>query len=120
MLNESIIDVQSLIGSRLSLFQNASDDVLASELSLIQEYSGIGGFTVADYCESPFCGFHPEAVRVIARDDDYYLGRRADHFVLIFGWSEALLDQDDQECVLCLTNHKGGVTVRVYKFNDSK
>ena len=33
-------------------------------------------------------GFHPAKVHMIERNDDYFLGLRADHFVIVDGTSE--------------------------------
>lgn len=107
--------------ARLNLFLNATETKLAKILKPIEELNGNEGFTVGDYNESPFAGFHPSAVRMVLMDDDYYLGCRANHFVLIFGQSEALNDEyiwDD--CVVCLANHKGGLCVTVFTFADEE
>jgi hypothetical protein len=102
---------------RLDFFLNATDDELSTKLELIEELNGTEGFSVLNYTESPFCGFHPKCVRMVLRNDDYYLKIRANHFVLIFGCSEALNDWD--ECVVCLANHKGGLLINIYRFLDS-
>ena len=103
--------------TRLLRFLDATDEALASLLTPIEEFNGNDGFTVADYCESPFAGFHPQAVRMVTRNDEYYLGYRADHFVLIFGQSEVLGDDYSWgDCVVCLANHKGGLCIRVFIF----
>ena len=72
--------------SRLSDFLNCTEDELSKKLKTIEEFNGNEGFTVDDYTESPFSGFHPEAIRMVIRDDDYYLHSRANHFILIFGF----------------------------------
>ncbi|MCL2298560.1 MAG: hypothetical protein FWC27_00235, partial [Firmicutes bacterium] len=66
-------------------FLNATEIALAEQLLLVEEYNATDGFTVADYCTSAFSSFHPQAIRMVLRDDAYYLGCRADHFVLMFG-----------------------------------
>jgi hypothetical protein len=102
---------------RLSLFLNATEDTLVKSLKPIEEFNGNEGFFVGDYCTSPLGGFHPEAVRMVLRDDGYFLSLRANHFVLIFGQSEVLhngIDWDD--CVVCLANHKGGLCIHVFQF----
>ena len=58
---------------------------------------------------------------MVLRDDDYYLGCRANHFVLIFGQSEVLGgDYSWGDCVVCLANHKGGLCIMVFSFKDDE
>lgn len=124
-----MIDEDKIIpryNTRLNFFQNATEDELEKCLNPIEELDATNGFSVSDYTSSPFSGFHPKAVRMILKSDDYYLGSRADHFVLIFGVSEALdLELSDfsstwDECVVCLANHKGAMQIKVFTFDDLK
>ena len=106
------------------LFLNGSEEQLTAGLEEIEWLDGTNGFTVSGYTESPFCGLHPEAVRMMELPDDYFLGTRANHFVLIFGTSEALWAElpDSYEyyddCVALLANHKGGLSVKMFRFKD--
>lgn len=117
-------DVESKQAENLHFFQNAKEDEFPQKLKLIEELNGIEGFSVDGYTMSPLCGFHPKAVRMVVKDDDYYLGCRADNFVLIYGYSEAIeimLDESASiwgDCVVCLANHKGGLIIQVFSFVD--
>jgi hypothetical protein len=107
----------------LHLFLNGSTDQLSEGLEELESLDGINGYSVEGYTESPFCGLHPEAIRMIKLPDENFLGLRASHFVLIFGTSEAIWSQDkdfvtDQDCVALLANHKGGLMIKVFFFND--
>ena len=100
-------------------FLNATETALTERLYLVEDYNATDGFTVADYCTSAFSSFHPQAVRMVTRNDDYYLGCRANHFVLIFGQSEVFNNGYTwADCVVCLANHKGGLCVNVFRFID--
>jgi hypothetical protein len=101
----------------LRRFLNTEDKELPSILAPIEEFNGDKGFTVGGCTESPLGGFHPVATRMVLRDDDYYLGYRADHFALVFGQSEALAnDYGWSDCVVCLANHKGGLCITLFGF----
>jgi hypothetical protein len=113
-MNEKLSEIRYQY--RRGIFLHDTDEELPKYLLPIEDFNGNEGYTVADYCESPFAGFHPELIRMVTRDDDYYLSLRANHFVLIFGRSEALPDWDD--CVVCLANHKGGLCITVFSFLD--
>jgi hypothetical protein len=103
----------------LKFFQEAPEDELAYRLKEVEEYNGNEGFSVGDYNESGLGGFHPSAIRMVERNDDCYLGCRANHFVLIFGQSEALwYKQTWADCVVSLANHKGGLIITVFEFLD--
>ncbi len=106
--------------SRLRWFMSALDEDFPKKLKLVEEFDATNGFTAADYTESPLSGFHPEAVRMIMRDDDYYLSCRANHFVLIFGQSEALGVYSWDDCVVCLANSKGGLQIKVFAFAEDE
>jgi hypothetical protein len=124
MNNEKALELR--YKKRLDLFTNGTDDQLASQLKPVEELDGINGFSVSGYMDSPLCGFHPEAVRLVTRDDDYFLGSRADCTVLVFGWSEAMeVEVADNEvvfdqCVVSLANHKGGLQLKVFRFIDDE
>ncbi|AEB29597.1 hypothetical protein CAR_c09040 [Carnobacterium sp. 17-4] len=47
--------------------------------------------------------FHPEKVHMLEENDDYFLGMRANHFVIEEGTSE----NHDQITYLISANHKG-------------
>jgi hypothetical protein len=99
----------------LDLFLNGTEDKLSERLKPIEEFDGTNPFSVSDYTESPLSGFHPETIRMALKNDEYFLGCRANHFVLIFGTTEA----DEyffEDCVVCLANHKGGLQIRVFAF----
>jgi hypothetical protein len=101
----------------LRRFLNAEDKELPSLLAPVEAFSGNEGFTVCDCTESPLGSFHPVATRMVLCDDDYFLGYRADHFVLVFGQSEALDDDYGQsDCVVCLANHKGRLCITLFGF----
>jgi hypothetical protein len=103
----------------LRQFLSIDESQLPSLLVPVEELDGNEGFTVGDYSESPLAGFHPEADRMVVRDDDHYLGCRAGHFLLAFGRTEALWnDRGWADCVVCQANHKGGLRITVYGFND--
>ena len=82
------------------LFLNATDERLAKYLKKADE--------------SIFDGFHPLAVRMVIKADDYYLGTRADHFVLLFGYTESI--GDGETCVVCISNHKGSAIISCFTF----
>ena len=107
--------------THLSLFLNTVDKELPWLLKEDEEFNGNEGFTVGDYTSSSFGSFHPEAVRMVLQEDDYYLGYRANHFVLIFGQAEVLGGSHSWgDCVVCLANHKGGLCVSVFTFKDDE
>jgi hypothetical protein len=83
-------DKISLREKHLAIFLNVADDWLPKYLKPVEKLNGIDGFSVADYNSSPFSGFHPMSTRMVIKTGDYYLSNRADHHVLIFGWSEGL------------------------------
>jgi hypothetical protein len=118
------IKVQQKHTKHFYLFLNGSVDQLTEGLEEIEYLDGINGYSVSGYTESPFCGLHPEAVRMMELPDDYFLGLRAEHFVLIFGTSEAVwVELSDSssymdDCVALLANHKGGLMVKVFRFKD--
>jgi len=116
MKNDQDLKRQMIHDNHLSFFLSATEDNLSKRLVSLEEFDGTTGFAVADYCTSPLAGFHPEAVRMVLKDDSRYLGCRANHFVLVFGQSEVLDDWGD--CVVCLANHKGGLCITVFTFND--
>jgi hypothetical protein len=98
----------------LRVFLNADEDTLSTLLEKVEELNGLEGFTAEGYTESPFSGFHPKAVRMAVKNDEYCLSVRAEHFVLIYGWSEALDWYNC--CAVCLASHKGALTVQVFTF----
>ena len=98
----------------LGIFLDATDEELQKKLKLLEKFDDAEDYSVDKFEESALAGFHPESVRMIIKDDDYYLGRRANHFVLIFGWSEAF--GYGNGCVVCLANHKGSLCVTVFTF----
>ena len=103
--------------ARREFFMNASADEIAQSLVEIENLYWGNANAPTDDIHSPFGWFHPSStVRVIVKNDDYYLNARANHFVLLFGYSEALDVWDD--CVVCIANHKGWMTVTTYKFRD--
>ncbi len=108
-------------GYHLSLFLNSTDSELPGLLKLEEEYNGIDGFNVADHSVSILGSFHPESVRMVIKDDDNYLGCRANHFILIFGRAEVFADIGGfwGDCVVCIANHKGGLQILVYSFIDA-
>ena len=96
---------------REDIFLHASDDMLPNYLRLIEEIEP------NEYAEdSLFATFHPRTIRMVEKDDDYYLDSRANHFVLIFGCSEGLPWCGD--CVVMLANHKGDLHIKVYEFAE--
>ena len=100
-------------------FLNARDDDLPKLLHQIEHLCSANSDRLDDYMESPFCGLHPEAVRMVVRNDDYYLGIRANHFVLVFGQTEALNKNDSwEDCVVCIANHKGGICINTFLFSE--
>ena len=104
---------------RRDFFTNASDVDIANALICIETAGEDDGFPAGfgSFLDSPFGQFHPSKdVRVIVKNDCYYLNIRANHFVLLFGRSEALDNWDD--CVVCLANHKGVLVVKTFKFRD--
>ena len=105
--------------AHLCQFTLRDDTELPDLLTHIEECSWTNGFDIGDCNTSPLAGFHPEAVRMVERRDDYYLGSRAGHFVLIFGQSEAYWVGDSYgDCVVCLANHKGDLDINVFGFKD--
>lgn len=59
-------------------------------------------------------GFHPDGhVATIIKDDDYFYGARADHFIIIDGYCE----EYGAPTVMILCNHKGDIHTEfiVYK-----
>ena len=107
--------VSAIREARLEFFMNSTDDELEECLFAVEELSGSNDFSVGDPFESPLVDFHPNTVRMVEKNDDLYLGYRANHFVLIFGYSEFPTFED---CVVCLANHKGGLCITVFKFKD--
>jgi hypothetical protein len=101
-------------------FLNCPDDVLAERLTLIETISWVNAYPKFDINpESPFAGFHPEAVRMVIKPDQFYLTSRADHFVLIFGYTEFPIEKDP-DCVVCIANHKGHMDINVFNFKDDE
>ncbi|MCL2462698.1 MAG: hypothetical protein FWF44_08545 [Defluviitaleaceae bacterium] len=105
--------------THLCQFLNTKDDDLPSLLTIVEDINAVNGFSDDGNTESPFGSFHPETVRMVVRNDENYLRYRANHFVLIFGQSEAFRDEYGwDDCVVCLANHKGGLSIAVFRFND--
>lgn len=50
-------------------------------------------------------GFHMNEVSSFYLNDEYFLGMRANHFAVEFGWNEH--NEDGPEQVLISANHKG-------------
>lgn len=119
----------------ISLFLNATDSELERWLDPIEELSGYNRILTPDYTNSPFWGFHPLAVRMVIRNDDYYLKNRADHFVLMYGSSEGMDPPGEtnppevfqtctsqwgyDDCIICLANHKGAMVITAYRFREN-
>ena len=55
--------------------------------------------------------FHPEEVYMHEEDDSRAYGLRANHFVVIGGWSEA---HGESRCVLVIANHKGTLMFKYF------
>jgi hypothetical protein len=103
----------------LRRFLNAEDSKLPSLLVPIEELNWAEGFCAADCTGSPLGSFHPRATRMVLCGDDYFLGCRADHFVLLFGQTEAVGDDDGRsDCVVRIANHKGALNIAVFGFKD--
>ena len=76
-------------------------------------------FTIRDYdvvnyddCD-PEDSFHPKGnTSCIYLDDDYFLGIRCNHLILIDG----MLDGGFQPCILILGNHKGWNRMRLVEY----
>jgi len=98
----------------LDFFLQASEAALERNLKEVADTLLFDGEAI----ETPFAinSFHPEAVRMVERNDARFLGRRANHFVLMYGWSEDLF-LEPKECVLCLCNHKGTVALSLWQFD---
>jgi hypothetical protein len=116
MCNDQDLLNKSNFCANLKTFYAATDDELAKKLKLCEHLSYDDGNLNSNCHESLFASFHPKAVRMVVQQDDYYLNCRANHFVLIFGSSEEL--NDDDACVVCLANHKGDIHINVYTFID--
>ena len=107
------------IRKNLEVFHSLPDDALAKRLKLIDMIDTRDGnplYMIPDGSESPFWGFHPKAVRMVISADDSYLDFRAQHLVLIYGYTEAT----NYSCVVCIANHKGTVCIGVYAFTDDE
>ncbi|HAQ0870665.1 TPA: hypothetical protein IW675_003063, partial [Enterococcus faecium] len=54
-------------------------------------------------------GFHTKDSTIVTRDDDYFVGLRANHFVVEVGYSEQPYDGDgeEQRYAIITANHKG-------------
>lgn len=56
--------------------------------------------------------FHPNGeTQTILKNDDYFLGNRANHFVIIDGYDE---DYDNVGAFILICNHKGSTTIQYY------
>jgi len=109
----------------IGIFLAATDGALAARLFCIEEFDACSGdgFSVGAYYASPFAGFHPSVVRMVRKEDDYYLRARADHHVLLYGLSEGIDSEDAlyvcTPCVVHIANHKGGIHIGVYLFRQT-
>lgn len=111
--------------NHLTLFLNAPSYTLSKHLVPIEQLIGGEEFP-SDYSSSYIGGFHPISTRMELEDDDShflpehgYQSIRANHFVLIYGESEALSNSDGWgDCVLCVANHKGNLTLTMFAFRD--
>lgn len=70
--------------------------------------NGYTRVSVGEECEALDL-FHAEDVYLVTREDDYFCGLRADHFVVELGWTEADLPDDElyQHYCVVTANHKG-------------
>lgn len=65
-------------------------------------------------------GFHTEDSAMIERQDDYFVGLRANHFVIEIGKSEYPYENDrlDQKYALVTANHKGKRVITGIRLDD--
>lgn len=70
-------------------------------------------FSFSEVVSPAFESFHPKEVLMIEKDDEWFCGLRANHFVVMSGWSEQY--GDDFTVTIVMANHKGdmGYTVIV-------
>lgn len=95
----------------LKLFLDSTDDELAELIVPIEKISGLDEFKSNKYGLSRITTFHPIATRMVIKDDGYYLGSRANHFVLLFGYTE---HETWPNCIMLLTNHKGWLDITMF------
>jgi hypothetical protein len=102
------MDNKILHYAHLHLFSSVTDAELADRLVLIEE----------SMTDPKINGFRPSAaVRVAEKSgEDEYLGCKAKFYILLFGCSDAI---EEADCVLCIANCEGELTVSLYGFNDA-
>jgi len=60
--------------------------------------------------------FHPTNVKMVERDDSWFCGMRANHFVVIAGWNE---EDYDLYSIMVIANHKGELKYRTATYYDT-
>ncbi|MDR1051411.1 MAG: hypothetical protein LBP95_10110 [Deltaproteobacteria bacterium] len=100
----------------LNFFLDASDEQLAEKLEHVPAH--LDGPGVGWPGRQPFEWFHQKCIRTVLKDGDRYLGMRAEHFLLIYGWSES--KELSGDCVVVLSNHKGRMNTNIYRFVDKE
>ena len=60
--------------------------------------------------------FHPTTVQMVERNDSWFCGMRANHFVVITGWNE---EDYDRYSIMVIANHKGELKYRTATYYDT-